>query len=473
MNKTMLTLLHTSDWHLGRNLHGKPRYDEFFAFLQWQLSTIREQNVDILLIAGDIFDTNTPNNQTQQLYYQFLGDVAKSGCRHVVIVAGNHDSPSFLDAPKSLLKFLNVHVIGTVNNHYLADEVLILHDKNHEPEIIISAVPYLRDRDVRQVGSGETLADKENQLVHGIHTHYQKVNEIAFAKKQALEQQFNKQIPIIATGHLFMVGGQTVEGDGVKDLYVGTLGSVTTQIFETSDNRYDYVALGHLHVPQIVGGDEKIRYSGSPIAMGFGEANQQKQVNLVRFFADKTLLTKPILPQIKTLKSYQTIKNNKNNSLDLFSNFDNDDVNLNQPYNVAIQDDTVIQSLTVPVFKSLCSVKGDLTEIKKQLKILVKSQIKVWIEVSYQGDDFVSDLREQVDEIVKNSNVEVLRTKNLQLKTHSLQAQALDETLDELNEQDVFERCMIANQVAEADKPMLLAKYAQVLEDLNMAHQPS
>ena len=96
-----LKILHTSDWHLGRRLYGRLRYEEFEAFLQWLKDTISAQQVDILIVAGDIFDTMTPSNKAQALYYEFLGKVSRSCCQHVVIVAGNHDSPTFLDAPSS------------------------------------------------------------------------------------------------------------------------------------------------------------------------------------------------------------------------------------------------------------------------------------------------------------------------------------------------------------------------------------
>jgi exonuclease SbcD len=99
-----MKLLHTSDWHLGRTLYGRKRYAEFEAFLAWLAQAIEDHGVDVLLVAGDVFDTTTPSNLAQSLYYRFLCRVASSRCRHVVVIAGNHDSPSFLDAPRELLK---------------------------------------------------------------------------------------------------------------------------------------------------------------------------------------------------------------------------------------------------------------------------------------------------------------------------------------------------------------------------------
>ena len=108
-----MKILHTSDWHIGRTLYGRKRYEEFEAFLTWLAETIQKNEIDALLVAGDVFDTSAPSNRAQELYYRFLCRVAASSCRHVVVVAGNHDSPSFLNAPKELLKALDVHVVGS------------------------------------------------------------------------------------------------------------------------------------------------------------------------------------------------------------------------------------------------------------------------------------------------------------------------------------------------------------------------
>ena len=103
-----MKLLHTADWHIGRSLYGRKRYDEFESYLNWLAETIQNRKIDVLLVAGDIFDNNSPSNRSQELYYRFLCKIANSCCRHVVIIAGNHDSPSFLNAPGQLLKVLNL-----------------------------------------------------------------------------------------------------------------------------------------------------------------------------------------------------------------------------------------------------------------------------------------------------------------------------------------------------------------------------
>ena len=503
----MLTLLHTSDWHLGRRLYGKPRYDEFKQFLDWQLQTLREQKVDVLLIAGDIFDTTAPSNQAQNLYYDFLSQVCHTDCRHVIIVAGNHDSASFLEAPKQLLKAFNIHIIGSMTDTP-TDEVITLSDKSEQPELIVMAVPYLRDRDVRTVGHGERLDDKERKLTQGIKAHYAQIADIAIAQQAQLHAKYKRSIPIVATGHLFTVGGQTMEGDGVRDLYVGSLGSIGAEIFHP---QIDYVALGHLHIPQAVGGQPHIRYAGSPIAMGFGESRQQKQVHLLRFDADPDLLSQPLQTltiQKKPLVSAPTpVKKRKSvshASMDLFADealpessmleainteaainaeadaqashkaqYDTPSYPLSgQPYNIAkLSDTTLLQSLPVPVFQSIQTLRGDWQTIKTRLHSLKKSQQSVWLEVVYDGQEVVGDLSEKIAELVKDSRLEVLRIKNQQKRDQVMQSQRMDESLEELNPTQVFERCLIAHQVLEEQKPILWSRYTEVIESLQGGQQ--
>lgn len=511
----MLTLLHTSDWHLGRRLYGKPRYDEFKQFLDWQLQTLREQKVDVLLIAGDIFDTTAPSNQAQNLYYDFLSQVCDTDCRHVIIVAGNHDSASFLEAPKQLLKSFNIHIIGSMTDTP-TDEVITLSDKAGQAELIIMAVPYLRDRDVRTVGHGERLDDKERKLAQGIKAHYAQIADIAIAQQAQLKAKYKRTIPIVATGHLFTVGGQTMEGDGVRDLYVGSLGSIGAEIFHP---QIDYVALGHLHIPQAVGGQPHIRYAGSPIAMGFGESRQQKQVHLLRFDANPDLLSQPLQTltiQKKPLVSAPTpVKKRKmvsHASMDLFADeelpepsmlgainaeaginaevdaqashkagYDTPSAHLSgqpngqvigQPYNLAkLSDTTLLQSLPVPVFQPMQTLKGDWQTIKTSLHSLKNSQQSVWLEVVYDGQEVVGDLSEKIAELVKDSRLEVLRIKNQQKRDQVMQSQRMDESLEELNPTQVFERCLIAHQVLEEQKPMLWSRYTEVLESLQGGQQ--
>jgi len=401
-----MRVLHTSDWHIGRTLYGRKRYEEFEAFLTWLAETIQQNEIDALLVAGDVFDTSAPSNRAQELYYRFLCRVAASSCRHVVVVAGNHDSPSFLNAPKELLKALDVHVVGS-STESLEDEVLVLRNEQDAPELIVCAVPYLRDRDIRVAEAGESVEDKERKLIDGIRTHYAAVAALAEQKREEL----GVDIPIVGTGHLFTAGGQTVDGDGVRELYVGTLAHVTAGIFPAN---FDYLALGHLHVPQKVNGSETIRYSGSPLPMGFGEAKQQKSVCQVEFHSTSAS----------------------------------------------------VQLVDVPMFQKLERVKGDWDGISSRILELSATDSQGWLEVIYDGIEVIGDLRERLEAAISGTQMEILRIKNTRIIDRVLGQIHEEETLDDLNVNDVFERCLAVHEVPEDQRPELLRAYQETVSSL-------
>lgn len=415
-----MKILHTSDWHLGRTLYGRKRYPEFEAFLDWLAETIQQHRVEVLLVAGDVFDTNAPSNRAQALYYRFLCRIAGSTCRHVVVIAGNHDSPSFLNAPKELLKTLNVHVLGAVGEQ-VKDEVLLLRQADGTPELLVCAVPYLRDRDLRVAEAGESLEDKDQKIRQGIRDHYARVA----AEAQEQREQLALPIPIIGMGHLFTAGGQTVEGDGVRELYVGSLAHVTADIFPEC---FDYLALGHLHVPQKVGGSEIKRYCGSPIAMGFGEAAQQKSVCLVelggkRPLGQTALHTKP-------------------------------------------QNEASVLLEPVPCFQKLERIRGDWPQLEERLKALCDTHPQAWLEVIYDGMEVIGDLRERLEALVVHTDLEILRVKNLRVFDQVLGQMHQEEALDDLDVHEVFNRCLTQNQVPDHQRPELIQAYQEILQSL-------
>jgi exonuclease SbcD len=401
-----MKILHTSDWHIGRTLYSKKRYEEFEAFLTWLAETIQKNEIDALLVAGDIFDTSTPSNRAQELYYRFLCRVAVSSCRHVVVVAGNHDSPSFLNAPKEILKALDVHVVGN-SSEDPEDEVLVLRNKQDVPELIVCAVPYLRDRDIRVAEAGESVEDKERKLINGIRTHYAAVAALAEQKRKEL----GTDIPIVAMGHLFTAGGQTIDDDGVRSLYVGSLAQVTVGIFPAC---FDYLALGHLHVPQKVNGLETIRYSGSPLPMGFGEAKQQKSVCQVEFHS--------------TAAS--------------------------------------VQLIDVPVFQKLERVKGDWSHISSRILELSAINSPMWLEIIYEGSEVIGNLDERLETAITDTQMEILSRRNKRIIDRVLGQIHEGETLDDLNVNEVFERCLAVHEVPEDQRPGLLRAYEETLSSL-------
>lgn len=406
-----MKLLHTADWHLGRMLHGRKRYEEFASFLDWLAALISSEKIDALVIAGDIFDTGTPSNRSQELYYGFLKKIQNSPCRDVIVVSGNHDSPSFLDAPKSLLKLLNVHVIGEIPASP-SDEIFVLKDASGSPSLIVCAVPYLRDKDLRSVEPGESSDDKSRKLIEGLKTHYAHVCAAAEKIRADLAPSLaspEKTIPILATGHLFTSGGKTVDEDGVRDLYVGSLGLVDASTFPAS---IDYLALGHLHVPQVVADKEHFRYSGSPIQMGFGEAGQTKSVVIAEF--------------THRLHSLQTIP--------------------------------------IPSWNQLLKISGSLSEIQATLS--EKKHETAWVDVEYTGEEPPGDLKNLVLSWTQNTALEILRTRISRHLPKNLADETSIESLEELDEQTVFSRCLDSYQIPAERRQNLTDAFSEIFQSL-------
>ena len=404
-----MKFLHTSDWHLGRALYGRKRYDEYEAFLNWQAALIESEDIDVLLVAGDVFDNSTPSNHAQELYYRFLCRVAAAPNRHVVVTAGNHDSPSFLNAPRELLKFLNVHVVGCASE-FPENEVIVIAGSDDEPRLIVCAIPYLRDRDIRTAEAGESIEDKDRKIMEGIRAHYRMVYDAAEEKRSLLK----KPVPIVAMGHLYTEGGRTVDGDGVRELYIGSLLHVGMDVFPEC---IDYLALGHLHIPQTVGGSDFIRYSGSPLPIGFGEAAQEKSVVLVEFS--------------------------------------------DEPPKVA--------NIPVPCFRELKTLRGDWQTIARDIDRLKSRGSNAWLEIIYEGDEIAGDLSARLDKAVEGSDVEILRVKNNRVLERAMSGMDADETLDDLDVTDVFHRCLESHEIPEEQRPALLSAYREIIVSLNEA----
>jgi exonuclease SbcD len=285
-----MRLLHTSDWHLGQNFFGFSRHYEHQQFLDWLLLTLQQQAIDVLLIAGDIFDTANPPSSAQQQFYQFLC-AAKLSIPHlqVVIIAGNHDSPTRLEVPTPFLAAFDMVVVGQVNR--LPDKPLVERSRNIDLEKFIVplrnqqqqveawclAVPFLRPSDVPRVDNAE------DAYLEGISALYQQVTALARAKK-------SPQQALIAMGHCHIVGGQ-ISQDSERKLVMGGVEMLSSRIF--SDDTA-YVALGHLHFAQAVG-DEHIRYSGSPLPMSFSELNYPHQVVMVEIHHGQLQTMTPLL----------------------------------------------------------------------------------------------------------------------------------------------------------------------------------
>ena len=259
-----MRLLHTSDWHLGQNFINQSRKKEQSAFIDWLIETIETERIDVLVVAGDIFDTYNPPLFAEELYYTFL---AKSSIlKKVIFIAGNHDSIAKLNAAKPLLQaFGHIHIVTSTAQ-------IIPLEWDGKLQAIVCAVPYLSAQMVRKSQENETFNQQQEALQRGIQRCYEEVLQQARAIGSA---------PIIATGHLTVRG--FANNGGKYDNYVGTLQEISTQFLEP----FSYVALGHIHKNEHVAAN--IYYSGSPMHLSFEEfaRGDRKCVNIVDFAKDE------------------------------------------------------------------------------------------------------------------------------------------------------------------------------------------
>ena len=264
-----MRLLHTSDWHLGQTLHNYERGYEHQRFLDWLLDTLVAERVDVLLVAGDVFDNANPSAASQKQLYVFLQQArARLPALQLVVVAGNHDSAGRLEAPAPLLAAHGTHVIG----HLLRGEdgdidlerlLLPLSGADGQVRAWCLAVPFLRPGDVPKLPAGDT----QDAYLGGIALLYRQLTDLALARRQPGQA-------ILAMGHCHMVGGE-MSNDSERRIVIGGTEMLPSGIFDTA---IAYAALGHLHKAQAVGGQEHIRYCGSPIPLSFAEVNYRHQV---------------------------------------------------------------------------------------------------------------------------------------------------------------------------------------------------
>lgn len=271
----MLRILHTSDWHLGHTLHDLPRDAEHTAFLDWLLAQLRAHAVDALLVSGDIFETANPPARAMRAWYDFLARArAQQPGLDIVVVGGNHDSPARLEAAHPVLEAFGIHVVGslprTAERQPEVDRLVVpLHDASGAVAAWCAAVPFLRPADLPP-GVQAGIEDGGDPLVAGVRAVYDAALGAARARRQAGQA-------LVAMGHAYMVGG-TLSELSERRVLGGNQHALPASIFP-SDTAY--VALGHLHRAQRVGGREGVRYAGSPIPLAVDEDRYAHQVLLV------------------------------------------------------------------------------------------------------------------------------------------------------------------------------------------------
>ena len=263
-----MRILHTADWHIGQLFHEYDRTWEHQQFMDWLVQTLVSEDIDVLLISGDVFDVSNPSATSVKLFYAFLNQATRyHPDLQIIVTAGNHDSASRLETPKPLLESSNIHIVG----HIEKDEkgnidyeklTIPLKDKTGEPKAWVLAVPFLR------MGDYPNVEQDENLYADGVAKLYEEVYNYALTKKQSGQT-------IIAMGHLHAQQAEISDLDKTERLILGGVECIAASAFHKD---IKYVALGHIHKAQRIGGKEHIRYSGSPLPMSFSEIKHKHQV---------------------------------------------------------------------------------------------------------------------------------------------------------------------------------------------------
>lgn len=372
-----MRILHTSDWHLGQKFISQSREAEQQMALDWLLEVIEKEQVDVLIVAGDIFDVNNPPVSAEEMYYHFLTRLKKTCCQHVVITGGNHDSPSKLNAPRGLLKALNMHVVGATTGD-LDDEIIVFEGKDGEPDLMVAAVPFLRERDFRTITAGESAGERIRRIQEGIVAHYQEI----------IAKTIDFKGFMVATGHLFAKGASTHEEQ--QNIYLGNLDNIAADQFP---ERFDYIALGHIHRMQKVGKQDRIRYAGSLIPLSFSEISDKKGVLLVDF-----------------------------------------DKNQKTP---------AIREIIAPVFRRLVTIKGKMSEVEQKLQKNHQptDPLPAWVEIIVTSDPGVAMPDRHLRDFAAGMHLEILKVR-VERSASALAEQMPLMDLSALTIEEVFEqRC--------------------------------
>ncbi|WP_213994014.1 exonuclease subunit SbcD [Sodalis sp. dw_96] len=405
-----MRIIHTSDWHLGQAFFTKTRAHEHQSFLRWLVAQVELHQVDAVVVAGDIFDTGTPPSYARELFNRFVVELQPTGCE-LIVLAGNHDAVATLNESRGLLACLNTRVIAGGDAE---QPVFSLHERNGKPGAILCAIPFLRPRDMLVSRAGESGDDKQRSLMDAIAGHYRDLYQRAVALRDTLPTP----VPIIATGHLTAVGAST--SDSVRDIYIGSLDAFPAHLFPPAD----YIALGHIHRPQSVGGQPNILYCGSPIALSFDETGQPKQVNMVDFQPDQTAVVTP---------------------------------------------------LTVPEVQPLRLIRGNLAEIETQLLAFrdYRGETTVWLDIEVTTDAWLNDVQRQIQHIAAGLPLDILLLRrNREQRRQTLEKEP-HETLTELSVGEVFERRLAQAQVRDEEElGRIRLLYHRVVTDIRHEHPP-
>ncbi|GHV84628.1 nuclease SbcCD subunit D [Spirochaetia bacterium] len=434
----MIKALHTSDWHLGAQLYEKDRLEEQRLFLSWLAKTIETEKIRVLVISGDIFDNYAPSVPAQTLYYEFLAGMLKLKTPlEIFIIAGNHDSPQFLNAPKEILSHLQIHIVSDLTLDTLPNpdnegssldgfehEIFEIKNEKNIPLLAVCAVPFLRERDLKLITDlGSDSADAAVKYRDAAAAHYRRVVERARKKIPG--------VPVLVTGHLFLSGAVLSDDTSERLREVGKLSSLPADMLPEAD----YYALGHLHRPQCIAGNERRRYSGSPIAMSFSEAGQDKSVVIIEFDS--------------AMGQYDLFSSTESSVLEWMPR---------------------IELRAIPRFSELEQIRGDTETIRKRLAEIQAADEKVFIDIQvtscagniYDFWDEVNNIKAEALE--KRSRFSILAAQD---KRTAAENTPLPETLTEvssLQPVDVFVRKLEAENITEDEREIFTAMFREIEE---------
>jgi exonuclease SbcD len=400
-------------------LHNEDRKEEHKQFLSWLLKIIKTECIDALVVSGDIFDVYAPSTTAQKLYYDFLAGIIKlENAPDVFIIAGNHDSRLFLGAPSDILSKLKIHVISAVDIEKPGNCIFEIKNKNDEAAIVICAIPFLREKDLKIVNQSkscgaDSLLEQYNKNAAAF---YHDVYKIAKTKNA----------PVLMTGHFYLDGGMKSDDYSERAREVGCLQSLPAGTLPDAD----YYALGHLHKGQVVNGKNHIRYSGSPLPMSFSEAENEKSV-VIAIFGENPAETKP-----------------------------------------------VIQLKNIPVWQNLRQIKGSPDKILNELDRVKESGENVWLEI--QVTDYAGDLfnfwntlekeppRESLLEIPVEPSYRILVKQDMRVHQNSGDWRGSDESvsLSAMEPAAVFEKFLRDEKVNAENIDIFMKMFSELYYDV-------
>ncbi|WP_405199283.1 exonuclease subunit SbcD [Christiangramia sp. LLG6405-1] len=399
-----MKIVHTADWHIGKKLHKHDLSEDFDLFINWLTKFIEVEKVDLLLISGDIFDLANPSSEARRQYYRALIRLQKLNCK-IIATGGNHDSPAMLDAPQEIMRALDLSVIGGLPQDL--DEVIIpVKNKSGETELVVAAIPYLRDADLRSGEQASNHEDRIEAIRFGI--------ERIFTEAAALCHQKYPGVPAIAMGHLFTAGIESSESE--RDIQIGNLAAFRASQF---GSYYEYLALGHIHKPQRVSAEKPVFYSGSPFPLSFSERADEKRILL-----------------LDTNTSYE-------------------------PESIAIPSFRKLIKLSGNL--SELELKLNSLEHNSSLKSLIEVDL---IEEQYDAQK-VYALDQLVDQF-QTDGFEIVKQR-VQFKNQidgSSQLYDEDQQLEDLKPKDVFAELIANHQYSKNDKDEIMAAFDEILEDV-------